>query len=107
MEATIEWLPGIILPTPFDVQKRIQELRGYPDPNDPTHQPEAYAIYGNIYTTFGLGVRHTGHPGRPARPGFSAGVLGPLYLTLVRDAVTVSHAHLPSLAYSLREVSGG
>ena len=37
-----------------------------------------YTTYGNIYTTFGLGVRHTGHPGRPATPGFSAGVLGPL-----------------------------
>ena len=40
MEATIEWLPGIILPTTFDVQKRIQELRSYLDPNDPTYQPE-------------------------------------------------------------------
>jgi hypothetical protein len=40
MEATIEWSPGIISPTPFDVQKRIQELRGYLDPNDPTYQPE-------------------------------------------------------------------
>ena len=39
MEATIKWLPGIS-PTPFDVQKRIQELRGYLDPNDPTYQPE-------------------------------------------------------------------
>jgi len=34
-----------------------------------------YTTYGSIYTTFGLGVRHTGRPGRPARPGFSAGVL--------------------------------
>jgi hypothetical protein len=39
-----------------------------------------YTAYGNIYTTFGLGVRHTGYPGRPARPGFSAGVLRPLHL---------------------------
>ena len=30
-----------------------------------------YPIFGSIYTTFGLGVRHTGLP----RPGFSAGVL--------------------------------
>jgi hypothetical protein len=40
MEATVELLPGIILPTPFDAQKRIQELRSYLDPNDPTYQPE-------------------------------------------------------------------
>src|SRR5271170_6954703 len=40
MEATIKWLPGIILPTSFDVQKRIQELHGYLDPNDPTYQPK-------------------------------------------------------------------
>jgi hypothetical protein len=40
MAAKIEWLPAIILPTPFDVQKRIQELRGYLDPKDPTYQPE-------------------------------------------------------------------
>jgi hypothetical protein len=43
-----------------------------------------YTTYDNIYTTFGLGVRHTGHPGRPgvsgwpATPGFSASMLGPL-----------------------------
>jgi hypothetical protein len=24
-----------------------------------------YTTYGNIYTSFGLGVRHIGHPGRP------------------------------------------
>src|SRR5271156_2631807 len=39
MEATIKWLPGIS-PTSFDVQKRIQELHGYLDPNDPDYQPE-------------------------------------------------------------------
>jgi hypothetical protein len=44
-----------------------------------------YATYGNIYTTFGLGVRHTGHPGRPTRPGFSAGVLRPLVRTLAEE----------------------
>jgi hypothetical protein len=40
MEATIEFSPGILFPTPFDVQKRIQQLRGYLDPNDPNYQPE-------------------------------------------------------------------
>jgi len=40
METTIEFSPGILNPTPFDVQKRIQELRGYLDPKDPTYQPE-------------------------------------------------------------------
>lgn len=40
MESTIKFLPGIIFPTPFDVEKRIQQLRGYLDPNDPTYQPE-------------------------------------------------------------------
>jgi hypothetical protein len=40
-----------------------------------------YTTFGNIYTTFGLGVRHTGLPGRPdrpIRPGFSAGLWGAL-----------------------------
>jgi hypothetical protein len=40
MEATIKFLPAIPLPVPFDVQKRIQELRGYLDPNNPHRQPE-------------------------------------------------------------------
>jgi hypothetical protein len=40
MDATIEFPSAILFPTPFDVQKRIQQLRGYLDPNDPTHQPE-------------------------------------------------------------------
>jgi hypothetical protein len=31
-----------------------------------------YTIFGSIYTIFGLGVRHTGYPGRPE---VSAGVL--------------------------------
>jgi hypothetical protein len=40
MEATIEFSPGILFPTPFDVPKRIQQLRGYLDPNNPNYQPE-------------------------------------------------------------------
>ena len=40
MEATIEFSPAIPFPTPFDVQKRIQELRGYLDPENPHYQPE-------------------------------------------------------------------
>jgi hypothetical protein len=40
MEATIKWLPAISNPVPFDVPKRIQQLRGYLDPNDSTYQPE-------------------------------------------------------------------
>jgi hypothetical protein len=46
----------------------------------------AYTIYGNIYTTFGLGVRHTGHPGRPATPGFSVSVLGVLTVSELQGA---------------------
>ena len=38
---TIKWMPAIPLPAPpFDVQKRIQELRGYMDPNNPWYQPQ-------------------------------------------------------------------
>jgi hypothetical protein len=44
MEATIEFSPAIPLPVPFDVQKRIQELRGYLDPNNPSYQPEQQHI---------------------------------------------------------------
>jgi hypothetical protein len=40
MEATIEFAPAIPFPTSFDVQKRIQELRGDLDPNNPIYQPE-------------------------------------------------------------------
>jgi hypothetical protein len=40
MEAKIEFSPAISLPVPFDVEKRIQELRGYLDPNNPSYQPE-------------------------------------------------------------------
>jgi hypothetical protein len=38
---TIKWMPAIPLPAPpFNVQKRIQELRGYMDPNNPWYQAE-------------------------------------------------------------------
>ena len=40
MEATIKCSPAIPIPLPFDVQKRIQELRSYLDPKDPNYQPE-------------------------------------------------------------------
>jgi hypothetical protein len=40
MDAPIKFSPGILFPTPFDVQKRIQQLRSYLDPNDPNYQPE-------------------------------------------------------------------
>jgi len=36
----IKFLPATPMPLPFDVQKRIQELRSYLDPNDPNHQPK-------------------------------------------------------------------
>jgi hypothetical protein len=44
-------------------------------------------IFGSIYTTFGLGVRHTGYPG-PTRPGFSAGVLRALPMGRVGQAIS-------------------
>ena len=44
MEATIKWLPTIPFPVPFDVQKRIQELRSYLDPNNPHYQPKQQHI---------------------------------------------------------------
>ena len=40
MEPTIKWLPAIANPAPFDVQKRIQELRDCLDPKTPYYQPE-------------------------------------------------------------------
>jgi hypothetical protein len=40
MEATIEFSPAIPIPISVDVQKRIQELHGYLDPNNPHYQPE-------------------------------------------------------------------
>jgi hypothetical protein len=42
MEATIEFSPAIPFSAPFDVQKRIQELRGYLDPSNPHYQPEQH-----------------------------------------------------------------
>ena len=41
METTIEFSPVIPFPAPFDVQKRIQELRSYLDPD---YQPEQQHI---------------------------------------------------------------
>jgi hypothetical protein len=38
-DTTIKWMP-VILPPPFDVQKRIQQLRGYMDPNNPWYEPK-------------------------------------------------------------------
>ena len=40
MSDKIEFSPAIPWPEPFDVQKRIKELRSYLDPNDPNYQPE-------------------------------------------------------------------
>jgi hypothetical protein len=41
MEATMEFSASIPIPAPpFDIQKRIQELRGYLDPKNPDYQPE-------------------------------------------------------------------
>ncbi|KAI9767226.1 MAG: hypothetical protein M1840_005826 [Geoglossum simile] len=40
MASQIEFSPGILIPLVFDVQKRIQQLRSYLDPNDPQYQPE-------------------------------------------------------------------
>ena len=36
----IKWLPAIPISDPFDVQERIEELRSYLDPNNPSYQPE-------------------------------------------------------------------
>jgi hypothetical protein len=44
MEVTAEFSPAIPFPEPFNVQKRIQELRGYLDPNNPNYQPEQQHI---------------------------------------------------------------
>jgi hypothetical protein len=40
MANKIEFSPVTPIPLIFDVQKRIQELRGYLDPNNPEFQPE-------------------------------------------------------------------
>jgi hypothetical protein len=45
MERTITWLTGDFHSRcPFDVSKRIQELRGYLDPTNPDYQPERQHI---------------------------------------------------------------
>jgi hypothetical protein len=44
MESTIKWLPAFSRPFTFDVQKRIQQLRGYLDPKNPDYQPEQQHI---------------------------------------------------------------
>jgi hypothetical protein len=38
MSNTIEFSPAIPWPEPFDVQKRIQELRGYLDPKNTQYE---------------------------------------------------------------------
>jgi hypothetical protein len=56
MESTDEFSPEVPLPEPFDVEERIQELRGYLDLNNPDYQPEqqhtnikaAIKLYENI-----------------------------------------------------------
>jgi hypothetical protein len=40
MSNKIEFSPAIPWPAPFDVQKRIQELRGYLDPKNPRYEFE-------------------------------------------------------------------
>jgi hypothetical protein len=42
MEAAIEFAPATPFPRSFDVQKRIQELRGYLDPNNSNYQAEQH-----------------------------------------------------------------
>jgi hypothetical protein len=44
MANKIEFSPAIPIPLVFDVQKRIQELRSYLDPNNPNYQPEQQHI---------------------------------------------------------------
>jgi hypothetical protein len=36
----IEFTPVVQMPHPFDIEKRIQELRSYLDPKSPDYQPE-------------------------------------------------------------------
>ncbi len=40
MEATIKFSPAIPISLPFDVPTRIQELRGYLDPDHSDYRPE-------------------------------------------------------------------
>jgi hypothetical protein len=44
MESIIKCLPAFSCPFHPDVQKRIQELRGYLDPENPHYQPEEQDI---------------------------------------------------------------
>jgi hypothetical protein len=75
MKATIEFSPVIPLPVPFDVQKRIQELRGYLDPNNPDYQPEqqhtnikaAIKLYENWENRRGAACLHKGWNGCPSK----------------------------------------
>jgi hypothetical protein len=41
---SIKWLPAFSRPFTFDVQKRIQQLRGYLDPKNRDYQPEEQHI---------------------------------------------------------------
>jgi hypothetical protein len=38
MSKTIQFSPAIPWPVPFDIQKRIEELRGYLDPKNPQYE---------------------------------------------------------------------
>ncbi|KIX06627.1 uncharacterized protein Z518_04603 [Rhinocladiella mackenziei CBS 650.93] len=40
MESTIKFSPMIPWAAPFDVQKRLEQLRGFLDPNNPHYQPK-------------------------------------------------------------------
>ncbi len=42
--STIKFAPAIPMPVPFDVQKRIQTLRSYLDPNHPDYQRETQHV---------------------------------------------------------------
>ena len=44
MSNKIEFSPAIPWSEPFDVQKRIQKLRGYLDPKNPQHEPKEQYI---------------------------------------------------------------
>jgi hypothetical protein len=52
MANTTEFSPAMPIPPVFDVQKRIQMLHGYLDPNNPEHQPEQQHL--NIRTAIQL-----------------------------------------------------
>ena len=40
MASKIEFSPAMPIPLVFDVQKRIEQLQSFLDPNDPNYQPE-------------------------------------------------------------------